>query len=223
VARRRLPGLDVTVGVVAGAHGLLVIDTGATIEEGGEVLASVRELTGRRPTHVVITHGHFDHCFGTAAFGTAEVYGHRGLGPYLERERAALRADAVRYGVDPASAQRAAGALVRPDHAVDAERALDLGGRTALLVHPGPGHTDHDLAVVVRGAPTVVFCGDLVEESGEPQAGPDARPERWPAALDRLLAVGGADALFVPGHGSVVDARFVRVQRSALAAGFGVS
>lgn len=67
----------------------------------------------------------------------------------------------------------------------------------------------------------MVFCGDLVEESGEPQAGPDAAPHAWPAALDRLLLLGGETALYVPGHGAVVDARFVRAQRDALAARFG--
>jgi glyoxylase-like metal-dependent hydrolase (beta-lactamase superfamily II) len=68
-----------------------------------------------------------------------------------------------------------------------------------------------------------VFCGDLVEESGEPQAGPDAVPSHWPTALDRLLSLGGEDALYVPGHGAVVDAGFVRAQRDALATRFGVS
>jgi hypothetical protein len=48
-------------------------------------------------------------------------------------------------------------------------------------------------------------------------------PSGWPDALDRLLALGGGDALYVPGHGAVVDAEFVRRQRDALAARFGVS
>ena len=64
---------------------------------------------------------------------------------------------------------------------------------------------------------------DLVEESGEPQAGPDAVPSHWPAALDRLLDLGGEDALYVPGHGAVVNSEFVRRQRDELAARFGVS
>ncbi len=38
-----------------------------------------------------------------------------------------------------------------------------------------PGTPRHDLAVLVPGDPEVVFCGDLVEESGEPQAGPRRR------------------------------------------------
>jgi glyoxylase-like metal-dependent hydrolase (beta-lactamase superfamily II) len=123
-----------------------------------------------------------------------------------------------------ADADEAVDALVPPGHPVSGEWTLDLGGgRQVLLANVGPGHTGHDLAVLVPGDREVVFCGDLVEESGAPQAGPDAVPSRWPDALDRLLALGGEDALYVPGHGAVVDAGFVRRQRDELAARFGVS
>ena len=69
----------------------------------------------------------------------------------------------------------------------------------------------------VPGAPTVVFCGDLVEESADPavDAGSDLR--EWPRSLDRVLALGGPDARYVPGHGAVVDAGFVSRQRDWLA------
>jgi glyoxylase-like metal-dependent hydrolase (beta-lactamase superfamily II) len=138
--------------------------------------------------------------------------------------REALREDAVRNGLDARAADEAVDSLVPPRHHVCGEWTLDLGGgRQVLLANVGPGHTAHDLAVLVPGSPEVVFCGDLVEESGEPQAGPDAVPSHWPAALDRLLDLGGGDALYVPGHGAVVDAAFVRAQRDALAARFGVS
>jgi glyoxylase-like metal-dependent hydrolase (beta-lactamase superfamily II) len=219
VARRTLPGVDVTVGVVAGTAGLLVVDTGGTLAQGAEVARALP----RAATHVVLTHGHWDHCFGTPAFAGARVVGHRGLPAALDPEE--LAADAQRYGVGAEEARAAAEALVGPDVPVPDELTLDLGGPVARVIAPGPAHTACDLAVVVRtaGGGTVVFCGDLVEESGPPQAGPDAVPEGWPAALDRLLAEGGEDARYVPGHGAVVDARFVRAQRDALAARYGVS
>ncbi|MGC9497043.1 MBL fold metallo-hydrolase [Streptomyces sp. WG7] len=232
VGRRRLPVWDCTAGLVVGVGAALMVDAGSSLGEGARLRSEARELAGHRVTHLALTHPHFDHVFGAAAFAgaaaeeVAEVYGAAGMDAVFARGgqgREALRSDAVAEGLDARRAQEAADALVRVRHEVRGEWTLDLGGgRRVLLADVGPGHTGHDLAVLVPGDPAVVFCGDLVEESGEPQAGPDAVPARWPAALDRLLDLGGEDALYVPGHGAVVDAAFVRAQRDALAARFGV-
>ncbi|MET9910004.1 MBL fold metallo-hydrolase [Streptomyces sp. NPDC006476] len=226
VGRCRLPGWDCTAGLVVGAGTALVIDAGSSLAEGAELRTRAEALAGRRVTHLALTHPHFDHVLGAPAFAGAEVYGAVGIDSVFEARHAReeLVADAVRNGMDAEVAEEAVTALVAPRHHVSGERTLDLGGgRQVLLANVGPGHTAHDLVVLVPGSPEVVFCGDLVEESGEPQAGPDAVPSHWPAALDRLLALGGEDALYVPGHGAVVDAGFVRAQRDALAARFGVS
>ncbi|GGT17595.1 MBL fold hydrolase [Streptomyces kurssanovii] len=224
VGRRRLPGWDATVGLVAGEDAVLMYDTGSTLREGAELRAQAQALLGgRRVTHIALSHPHFDHVLGTAAFAGAEVYGAVGMDTLLRRERDALRASAIRHGVAAEEAAEAADMVVAPQHAVCGEWTLDLGGRQVLLANVGPGHSGHDLALLVPAEREVVFCGDLVEESGEPQAGSDAVGPRWPAALDRLLALGGEDALYVPGHGAVVDAGFVRAQRGELAARFGVS
>ncbi|MFF0016998.1 MBL fold metallo-hydrolase [Streptomyces sp. NPDC005374] len=226
VGRCRLPGWDCTAGLVIGEGTALLIDSGSSLTEGVRLRAQAEELAGHRVTHLALTHPHFDHVFGAAAFAGVEVFGAVGVETVLAGRlgRAELRADAVRNGLDSSSADEAVDALVSPRHHVSGEWTLDMGGgRQVLLANVGPGHTAHDLAVLVPGSPEVVFCGDLVEESGEPQAGPDAVPPRWPAALDRLLELGGEDALYVPGHGAVVDAAFVRSQRDALAARFGVS
>ncbi len=221
-----MPVWDATVGLVAGGDGrALMIDTGATLREGAELRTQAQRLLGpgRRVTHIALTHPHFDHVMGTAAFAGTEVYGAVGIDTVLRRDRDALRDDAVRHGVERGAAEEAADVLVAPHHLVCGEWTLDLGGgRQVLLANVGPGHSGHDLAVLVPGSPEVVFCGDLVEESGTPQAGPDAHPSGWPAALDRLLALGGENAAYVPGHGAVVDAAYVRAQRDALAARFDV-
>ncbi|MFB8441777.1 MBL fold metallo-hydrolase [Streptomyces niveus] len=221
VGRRRLPGWDATVGLVVGEDAVLLYDTGSTLREGAEIRAQAQALCGRRVTHIALSHAHFDHVLGTAAFSGARVYGAVGLRELLLRDRESLLASAVRHGVPAPEAASAVDALVVPRHPVTGEWTLDLGGRQVLLANVGPGHSGHDLALFVPGGREVVFCGDLVEESGEPQAGDDAVPARWPTALDRLLALGGEDALYVPGHGAVVDAAFVRAQRDALAARFG--
>ncbi|MDO0933059.1 MBL fold metallo-hydrolase [Streptomyces sp. DG2A-72] len=225
VGRCRLPVWDCTVGLVVGAGAALVIDAGSSLPEGARVRAGAQELAGHRVTHLALTHPHFDHVFGAGAFAGAELYGAVGIDTaYSHTGREELRTDSVRHGLDAGLADEAVQALTPPRHHVSGEWTLDLGGgRQVLLANVGPGHTAHDLAVLVPGDPEVVFCGDLVEESGEPQAGADAVPTHWPAALDRLLDLGGEDALYVPGHGAVVDAAFVRAQRNALAREFGVS
>ncbi|EFF90969.1 MULTISPECIES: MBL fold metallo-hydrolase [unclassified Streptomyces] len=226
VGRVRLPGWDCTIGLVAGAGAALLVDAGSSLAEGARLRADAARLAGTDVTLLALTHPHFDHVLGAAAFPAAEVFAAAGSHAVYDdaRERAELREDAVRHGLDPREADEAAAALVRPGREVADVLAVPLGrGREALLANAGPGHTAHDLAVLVPGERPVVFCGDLVEESGEPQAGPDAVPSRWPAALDRLLELGGPDAVYVPGHGAVVDADFVRAQRDALARRFGVS
>ncbi|MEU9784896.1 MBL fold metallo-hydrolase [Streptomyces phaeochromogenes] len=239
VGRCRLPVWDCTAGLVVGEGAALMIDAGSGLREGARLRTEARRLLGGgRVTHLALTHAHFDHVFGAAAFAGVEVFGAVGLERVLAGGRDELRTDAERNGADPGEAAEAADLLVRPQYLVSGEWTLDLGGGVrVLLANVGPGHTGHDLAVLVRSdlgdpsgpdgpgtaSPEIVFCGDLVEESGEPQAGPDAVPSRWPAALDRLLALGGEDAVYVPGHGAAVDAGFVRAQRDALARRFGVS
>ncbi|WP_338696368.1 MBL fold metallo-hydrolase [Streptomyces sp. Q6] len=229
VGRVRLPGWDCTTGLVVGDGAALLIDTGSSLREGSRLRADVRRLLTPhgRVTHIALTHPHFDHVFGTAAFAGVEVYGAVGVDAVFAHGADALRSDAVGHGLDEDLAGEASDLLVTPHHRVCGEWTLDLGGGLqVLLANVGPAHSGHDLAVLVpgiAGAPEIVFCGDLVEESGEPQAGSDAAPRQWPAALDRLVALGGEDAVYVPGHGSVVNAGFVREQRATLAARFGVS
>jgi len=223
VGRCRLPGWDCTVGLVVGGDSALLIDAGSSLAEGARLRGQAQALAGRRVPLLALTHPHFDHVLGAAAFAGATVFVAAGADEVFERGGEELRADAVRNGLDPRAAENAADILVRPREHVWGPTLLELDGGPEVRLVAMRGHTTHDLVVVVPGDPPVVFCGDLVEESGEPQAGPDAVPGLWPAALDRLLELGGEDAVYVPGHGAVVDAGFVRAQRDALATRFGVS
>ena len=215
VHRCRLPFLDVTVGVVQGSSGILLIDSGTTLLEASRIAEDVAVITGGAVTHLVLTHHHFDHVLGSAGFPGAVSYAPPAVGAALMTRIGEVRAHALEYGADTEAVDRAIAAVRAPDHEVMTVD-LDLGDRTVHVEHPGPGHTDHDLVVVVPGEHAVVFCGDLVEESADPavDAGSDVRA--WPHTLDRVLALGGPDGIYVPGHGAVVDAAFVRRQRNWL-------
>jgi glyoxylase-like metal-dependent hydrolase (beta-lactamase superfamily II) len=219
VHRCRLPFLDVTVGLVQGRTGMLLVDTGTTLTEAQAINADVQQIAGGRGvTHVVLTHKHFDHVLGSGVFIGAEIYCAPKNFGYLTAATELLRDDALSYGADPDEIDRAIAALRPPQHVTD-NAVVDLGNRRVTIAHLGRGHTDADLVVVTPGTDDeriVVFTGDLVEESGDPAIDADSDVAAWPDTLDRLIAVGGAGAIYVPGHGSVVDADFVCRQRDWL-------
>lgn len=213
VHARRYEHLDQTLGLVVGGERCLVVDTGGDEVQGAQFAAEIRAITAL-PWTVVLTHAHFDHHFGTAAFLPCPVWAHARCRAALARGAEADRAEWVRrFAGTPRADRLAAARLVLPDHPVTGRVRLDLGGRVVELVHPGPAHTDHDVAVHVPDA-GVLFAGDLVEQGAPPSIGPDASPQHWPAALGRLLALGAAT--IVPGHGEPVDRAFVTAQRDEL-------
>jgi glyoxylase-like metal-dependent hydrolase (beta-lactamase superfamily II) len=189
VFRCRLPFLDVTVGLVYGRAGAMLIDTGTTLTEARAIAEDVQDIANREVSHIVLTHNHFDHILGSSAFDGAEIYCAAEVATTMAERTDHLRADAVRYGADAAEVDRAIAALCAPEHRVTSA-VVDLGSERP-----------------------VVFCGDLVEESGDPAIDADSDPVAWPATLERVIEGGGEDAVFVPGHGAVVDAAFVRTQR----------
>lgn len=116
VHRCRLPFLDVTVGVVQGATGVLLVDSGTTLAEAAAIDADVRRITGHRVSHIVLTHKHFDHVLGSSVFGDAEIYCAPDVVEYLASATGQLRDDALHYGADAEEIDRAIAALRTPHH-----------------------------------------------------------------------------------------------------------
>lgn len=191
-------------GIIAGRDGVMVLEAFNTI--GGAAWASgvAEQLTGRRPTHVVLTHYHGDHSNGLAGY-------QRGADPITiistVKTRELIR---DRNGVTPSgkvegSPTLATGSKVLlPDTVItDTSRPteIDLGGRTVQLL-PRSGHTPSDVAVRIDGLP-ILWTGDLVFLSLFPNY-MDAIPTQLRKSCDELL--GDRDVTYVPGHGPLSDA-----------------
>lgn len=221
VFARRYAELDLTVGLVLGDTGCLVIDTRGDHTQGAEWAAAVRKVTDL-PWTVALTHNHFDHTFGTSAFWPCPVWAHEGCHERLATAGADSRAHwAARYreSGDQETAQHIAETdIVLPAKLVASTAELSLGRRTVVLAHPGRGHTGNDLIVHVPDS-GVVFAGDLLEHAApgsfsSESFGPDSALAAWPQTLQRLL--GYSAHTVVPGHGAPVTAEFVVAQRDQL-------
>jgi glyoxylase-like metal-dependent hydrolase (beta-lactamase superfamily II) len=210
---RRYRELDLNVGLVLGDDAAMLVDTRSTHPEAAEILRELREVTDLRPTVVVNTHAHFDHCFGNAVMLPCEIWGHEACALDLRTRGEEIRASAVRWLTGQAARDAASVEIVPPDHLVRDHRAFHIGGRAVELRHLGRGHTDGDIVVFVPDA-RIVFAGDLVEEGAPPSFG-DAWPLDWPDTLRRLAPF--ATGAVVPGHGDVVDRAFVERQGAELA------
>jgi glyoxylase-like metal-dependent hydrolase (beta-lactamase superfamily II) len=215
---RRHTELELNCGLVVGSERALVIDTRSTTQRGEELAAAVREVTPLEQV-VVNTHAHYDHCFGNAAFRHSQIYAHVGAADDLRATAEHQRQQVVehlRRTERPELAQTYLDTeIVVPFYLIEADTALDLGGREAHLLYGGRGHTDHDLAVSVPDA-HVVFWGDLVEQGADP-AMEDSFPLEWATTVQVLADKAGDYLTAVPGHGDVVDPTYVMAQQDQLA------
>lgn len=178
-------------GIVAGRDGVLVVE-GFYSDEGSAWLAGqVRKLTGREPSHVVVTHYHADHARGLAGL----------------RDGRPDSAEALRMLTTPITKQllidKEEPVIPEADIADTGEgESIDLGGKRVRLM-PRLGHTPSDVTVELE-EPDVVFCGDLVWNGMFPNY-VDAIPSHLTDNCEKIL--GRKGTTYVPGHGDLGDAK----------------
>ncbi len=215
VYHRRYDPFDVSICVVRGADGLLLVDTRSSHREARRLRDDLA-LFGSPVRWVVNTHAHFDHTFGNAVFGgrsgDVPIYGHSLVPRHLAEHEAATLAEWVATGNGPVEGLEEV-RITPPDRLVGDMSQLDLGDRAVHMLHLGRGHTDGDLVLQVPDAACWVV-GDLLEESGPPAYGSDSFPMEWPDTLATLLNRTGDDATLVPGHGRAVGRPFAERQHA---------
>lgn len=215
--------VDLTLGVIAGRDGTVVVDTGPT-EAHASALADAIGAHGLGPVVAVVnTHVHWDHVLGNAVFADrwpdAALIAHEHAAAATPAHVEGFRRAAGKAGspyADSPHLDALRSARVRPaTDTLSSARVLDLGDRRVEVVHPGPAHTDGDVVVHVPDV-GVVYAGDLVEQSAPPSYGEDSFPLTWHTALDLVVGMVAEDAVVVPGHGTPVDRAFVEEQRAAV-------
>ena len=74
---------SVNLGLVVGTDAALLVDTGSSPEHGRAVRASLAAVSDRPLAAAVVTHWHYDHAFGLAAFADLPTIGHESVSDRL--------------------------------------------------------------------------------------------------------------------------------------------
>ncbi len=202
-------------GFVVTTDGVVVIDALASPRQGEQLLRTIRRITDRPIAWLVLTHHHPDHHFGAVVLrkAGARVIAHpdkRSLAS--EGGEDALIADWVRVvGLD---AMRGFEFADTPDRPVTGSDTLRLGGKSLVILHPGPGHSPGDLLVWLPEE-RVLFAGDVLVEDGVSMV-VDGSSSHLVRVLDTVGAMNAR--VVVPGHGAIParPADLVRRTRSYL-------
>jgi len=179
--------------------GVVAIDAGTTEANAKAALAALRRVTAQPITHVLVTHAHWDHIGGLAAFkgpDTQVVAQAR-----FAEELAVVNETGVpfRYFFGGQAPSKYA---LRPDHAVERRETLMVGG-TEFVLYPVRGAETADALLIHLPASGVLFVGDTFM----PYVGAPFLPEGSPEALFENIAVirSLSPRLLVHGHPPLTD------------------
>lgn len=198
-------------GFVVTEAGVVVIDALASPRQGEQLLRTIRSITDRPVSWLVLTHHHPDHHFGAVVLRNAgaRVVAHPDTRVLAaEGGEDALIADWVRVvGLD---AMRGFEFANTPDRKVTGSDTLRVGGRTIVVTHPGQGHSAGDLLVWLPRE-RVLFAGDVLVEDGVSMV-VDGNSSELLRVLGAVEGLG--PAVVVPGHGAIPQRPSTLVRRT---------
>ncbi len=178
------------------------------------ILADLRKTTNKPVRFVFDTHYHADHAFGNSLYvdaGATILCSQDCVAESRRKNPPAWNNDQGTGEFDLKQWRLEHPQIGFPDRMV-----FDDGEHRVELMRVGPGHTLGD-AVAYLPKERILFTGDLcLTRAGNNVADPDADPDNWLKALDRLNEMDVAT--LIPGHGPIGNHASILPQRKYLAA-----
>lgn len=201
--------------MVEGDTGIVIVDTGETIEQAEHVLAELRKITQKPIAAVVLTHHHADHVLGSSVFVSAEdaetgkvpIFAHASLvAQYAQENGLISELQSVRSmhmfgsslapsdrkdsnnGIGP-FLSRGPTSFIPPNRTFDDQLEVTVTGVRMQLVYV-PSEADSEIAVYLPDE-KILLSAEVVQDHTFPNVytirGARHRdPVRWVASIDRL-------------------------------------
>jgi glyoxylase-like metal-dependent hydrolase (beta-lactamase superfamily II) len=195
------------LGAILGNKGALIVDAGNSPAHANLLLEGLTQLA--EPKYVALTHWHWDHVFGTAAFDIP-IVAHEETKRIVEQmaqldwsdsalDRRVAEGTEIGFCRDMMKAElpeRSHLRLKTADISFGTQIELDMGGISCQIRHVGGDHSSDSSVVYVRGD-NVLFLGDCLYE--DLHHGPRRYTTQKLFPLINLLLAYGAD-YYLLGH-----------------------
>lgn len=203
------------VGIILLNQQVVAVDSQYPVS-GKDFRRSIKDVTDKKVTHLLLTHYHGDHVFGSQAFEDCDIVAHKLLKERMEGNLKTEWAPGnLERLLDDVRRERPERAwlydglrIVLPTKVFEERYVLRDGGRIE-MIHTG-GHTA-DSSIVYVPEDRGLFAGDLLFAKTFPWAGdPSTNPDTWIDAFNTILSLEAE--VIIPGHGPVCDKSEVRFQ-----------
>ena len=185
---------------MVGRKGVVVVDSGASVQIAEMSIRQLRAFTRTPVVGVINTHYHGDHWLGNAGFLDAfgkdlPLYAHAGTREKIEGAVGAFWREFMLKWTNQASAGTR---IAPPNHDIDHGFSLDLGDVALRMHHHGVAHTPSDILVEVVDD-GVLCAGDVLMDKRIANMDDGSYPGTF-ATLD-ALAADTRTKIWLPAHG----------------------
>ncbi len=188
------------IGFIIGTKSIMVIDTGGTKSIGQNLLKKIRKRSKLPISHVVITHAHPDHFFGTEVFleDNPKIIGHEKLNRSMYSNYKFYKELQFNSTKDN-SLKETKLVTATVEIKINNIHKIDLGERIIEVRAWESGHTDNDLSVF--DTKTKVFWSENIFVDRTPSIRASILGWRKNLSIIKKMQI----KLIVPGHGNVLD------------------
>ena len=184
------------IGFIIGSKSIMVVDTGGTPKIGKKLLNSIKKISNLPISHVVITHSHPDHFFGTQVFNNykPKIIGHEKLNRSLVNNfefYKSLQFNLTNVDSIKESKLVLANKIVKIGEKIE----VDLGERIIEIKAWPSGHTDNDLSIYDKKTKVLWTENIFVDRI------PPIRASILGWKLNIELLLNQEISMIIPGHG----------------------